>query len=232
MKKLLFSPIFVLLLISASFAPSHAQGVPADSLFVAYKQDSANNCASIALIKANLNAFGLNGIYKERIIDNNTREYLLRDSSKILLTNAELQLAREKFNADISPATTPYLKSIVDVSLICYAIMAKKFPHEFPVLAAPTFEENLAYISDVSFNVKYGTNLLGTGEYFFIPRGRYSGIRGKIGAIVWSPGHTVFANNRKCDMPGSSANFYKFTKSYLRFWGRMWIDPREPKSKP
>lgn len=226
------SSIALLLMLCFCVSKVVAQGVPADSLFVAYKQDSANNCASIAIIKANLNAFGLNGIYKERIIDDNHKEYLLRDSSKIVLTASELQLARERFNADISPATTPYLKNIVDVSLICYAIMAKKFPDEFPKLAFDTYEKNLAYISDVSFNVKYGTNLLGTGEYFFIPRGRYSSIKGKIGAIVWSPGHTVFASNRKCDMQGSSANFYKFTKSYLRFWGRMWIDPTEPNSKP
>lgn len=231
MKKIFYKG-FIVIVICFCVSNLFGQGVSADSLFIAYKQDSANNCASIALIKANLNAFGFKGIYKERIIDDTTKEYLLKDSSKILITASEFELAKAKFNADTSNATTPYLKDILRVSLICYAMMAKKFLSEFPKLASENYHENLDYISDVSFNVKYGTNLLGTGDYFFIPRGRYNSIVGKKGAVVWSPGHTVFASGRKCDMQGSSSNFYKFTKSYLRFWGRMWIDPTEPNVKP
>jgi hypothetical protein len=209
--------------IQGMYFKSFGQGIPADSLFVAYKQDSANNCASIALIKANLNVFGFDGLFKETAINDTTEEFFLKDSSKIILTNAELELARTKFNADTSSATTPYLQRIVRISLVCYAIMAKKFHSEFP-FSDTSYQKNLEHISAVSFNVKYGTNLLGTGDYFFIPRWRYVSIIGKKGAVVWSPGHTVFAYESKCDMRGNSSNFSKHSRSWWRFWGRMWID--------
>jgi hypothetical protein len=208
----------------------YSQEVPADSLFNAYKQDSANNCAAIALIKANLNAFGFD-LFIERRIDDSTREFLLKDSTKILLTDSDIQLAKRKFNADTSSATTPYLKKIVEQSILCYAIMAKKFPYEFPQLATSSYEDNLAFISDISFDVRFGINLLGTGEYFIFLK-RWANIRGKKGVVVWSPHHTVFASERRCDMQGSASNFYRGTWSYIKFWGRMYIDTPALASRP
>ena len=216
--------IMFFVIVGLSYDSLCGQGVPADSLFKAYRQDTANNCASIALIKANLNAFGLNGLFIEMRVNDTANEYTLKDNSKITITSFELELAKTKFNADTSNAITPYLKSILRTSLICYAIMAKKFPDEFPKLSSPSYEANLDYISKVSFDVRYGINLLGTGDFFIFLR-RWSNIEGKNGVVVWSPHHTVFASERKCDMQGSASNFYSGTKSYIRFWGRMYIDP-------
>jgi hypothetical protein len=207
------------------------QGVPSDSLFKAYTQDTANNCASIALIKANLNAFGLYGIYKEKVLDKITSEYTLKDGSKILITKAEIDFARKKFSVDTSNATSAYLRNIVKTSVVCYALMGKRFGIEFPDLGSSSYEKNIDFISDVSFDVRFGIYLLGTADYFIFLT-RWANIRGKKGVVVWSPHHTVFASEKKCDMRGDASNFYRGTKSYIRFWGRMYIDPTELVFKP
>jgi len=222
MKKNIFS---TLLCIQLSLAYAMAQGVPADSLFKAYRQDTANNCASIALIKANLNVFGLDGLYSQRKLSDSTTEFILKDKRKITLSKRETELARSHFRVDTSNAKSPYLHQVIAISQICYAIMAKTFSDEFPQLSRKSFEKDLDYITQTSFDVRFGTNLLGTGGYT-MTLNRYASISGKKGVVVWSPHHTVFANNTTCDMPGNSSLFKKWTKSYIRFWGRMYIDPK------
>jgi hypothetical protein len=222
MKKNIFS---TLLCIQLGLACAMAQGVPADSLFKAYRQDTANNCASIALIKANLNVFGLNGLYTQRKLNDTTSEFTLKDKRKITLSKRETELAKSHFRVDTSNAKSPYLHQVIATSQICYAIMAKTFSDEFPERSKKSFEKDLDYITQTSFDVRFGTNLLGTGDHTLILN-RYASISGKKGVVVWSPHHTVFANNTTCDMPGNSSVFKKWTKSYIRFWGRMYIDPK------
>jgi hypothetical protein len=171
------------------------------------------------------------GIYKQRNVGKNQKEYVLKDQNIVLLNDSEIDLARKQMRIDVSGANSPYLKSIIDTSAVCYAIMAKRFPIEFPKLAKKTYEENLAYISDVSFDVRYGINLLGTGDYVIFLR-RWSSIVGLNGVVVWSPGHTVFASDYKCDMRGNASNFSRGSKSYIRFWGRMYIDPNQTMPAP
>ena len=202
------------------------QSVSAENLFNCYWQDSANNCASIAMIKANLNAFGLDGIFQRSRVNDSTMSYLLKDETVVTVTNNELSLARNMFNADTSNCNTPECAAILHVSFECYAIMAKRFHDEFPWFKSANYENAITYISDTSFDIRYGTNLLGTEAYFFVPKFWYAGIVGKKGAIVWSGHHTVFASDYKCDMRGNSSNFRKGSKSYLRFHGRMWIEPK------
>ncbi|MBB6239951.1 hypothetical protein HDC90_004613 [Pedobacter sp. AK013] len=216
--------LYTFLCIQISLTFAMAQGVPADSLIKAYRQDTANNCASIALIKANLNVFGLDGLYTQRKLSDSTTEFTLKDKRKITLSKRETELARSHFRVDTSDAKSPYLHEVIATSQICYAIMAKTFSDEFPQLSKKSFDKDLDYITQTSFDIRFGTNLLGTGDYTIIMK-RYASIYGKKGAVVWSPHHTVFANNTTCDMPGNSSVFKKWTKSYIRFWGRMYIDP-------
>ncbi|MDI1256954.1 MAG: hypothetical protein PSV16_12730 [Flavobacterium sp.] len=204
-----------------------SQGVPADDLFRAYVQDTANNCASIALIKANLNAFGLKSIYSVKALDADTNIYTLKNKDEVSITKVELDLAAKQFRVNTTNATTPYLKSIVDTSVVCYAIMAKRLHIILPQLSKGNYKDDLAYISDVSFTVYDGVDLLGTGDYVVNLGRHWRKITGKKGVVVWSPHHTVFASERKCDMPGEAAEFHKWTKSYIRFYGRMYIDTEE-----
>lgn len=216
---------FLFFVLTIVFYSGYAQGVPAEKLFNCYWQDSANNCASIAMIKANLNAFGLNGIFTRNKINNKSTEYLLKDGTKITITQEELAKVRSKFNADTTRCSSPECADILHISFECYAIMAKTFPREFKWFKSISYDDALNYISDTSFDIRYGTNLLGTGAYFYKPRFWYTSIVGKKGVIVWSSGHTVFASGNKCDMRGRYANFSKGSLSYTRFHGRMWIDP-------
>lgn len=73
---------------------------PSDSaLLSSFYQGSANNCASIALIKAAMLKYGYNRILSYQ---KETESYrvILKDGTKLMLTEEELQMASEKSDFD------------------------------------------------------------------------------------------------------------------------------------
>lgn len=96
--------------------------VDSDVLFTCYRQGRSGDCVSVGFTKAAIGAFGVNGVFKEKNIDDTHTEVMLKNGKKYILSNDEFLMAdtamniRPGFNADAE---------IMAYARRCFAVMAK-----------------------------------------------------------------------------------------------------------
>lgn len=137
MKTLIFVTLLLLTKISAS---SQITQVTEQQLFGAFKQDfvkfqgiiqklkpGGGNCASIALIKAAIGTFGVNGVFKNVSIDSANRivNVTLQDNSLVDLNFDRLKNGKEYFFIE-KIGTDETSKMIADYARFCFAVMCRK----------------------------------------------------------------------------------------------------------
>jgi hypothetical protein len=62
-----------------------------EKLFKSFKQGERTNCASIALIKASLEVYGLNNLFVVTSETNDSIKVTLKDKSRVLLSKNEIK---------------------------------------------------------------------------------------------------------------------------------------------
>lgn len=112
--------------------------VTEEQLFNAYKQDrvkfagwlsrfgGGGNCASVALIKAAIGTFGINGVFKDVRIDETAKIVYVtrRDDEVIELTFDRLEFAKKYFYI-ASIKQDDISQKIADYSRFCFAVMSR-----------------------------------------------------------------------------------------------------------
>lgn len=112
--------------------------VTEEQLFKSFKQDEVHfegylsmlggggNCASIALIKAAIGTFGLNGVFKNVRVDSASEMvYVTRRDDKVIdLTFDRLQHAKDHFFVEADSTSQTALK-ISDYAAFCFAVMCR-----------------------------------------------------------------------------------------------------------
>jgi hypothetical protein len=152
-------PLFLI----ALFQQSYSQNLSDSILLSSFYQGSANNCASVALIKAAMLKYGYKNIYKLNI-QNNGYQIKFRDSTLLTVTEAERAMAANYSDFDTSGRTSTLgteRDSVLFYLYMSYACIAKYIQnygyylceeqgnyHEPPV---GTFLGALQFITDQSF---------------------------------------------------------------------------------
>lgn len=106
--------------------PSVAQS-PAVLRMQAFAQDQANNCISVALIKAAILRYGVGEVF-DTLRTGTQVQVTLRDGTLLVLTDAERQQAAAwaRFKQPLAPGLpTAERAAIVSYATFCYAVLAK-----------------------------------------------------------------------------------------------------------
>ena len=182
-----------LLLYSFSFTSLYSQ-IDANLLYNCYKQGKRGNCASIALIKASLNVYGLENVFQIVNSSDSAKTIRLKNGKDVTITKEELAAA--KSSADFVKLRDD-CDDVYNYSILCYAIMAKMRQSD----------ENLPdYLSALTKLQKgyYTPNiykLLGLENNVKLLK-RGSDISSKCGVVAWRPNHALFTCNGYCDEHG------------------------------
>lgn len=129
-------------------------------LTAAFHQGAAGNCASIGLIKAAIEAFGVNNIFS---LSKSGDTYIanLRSGFQVSFTEAELERSKVEghfqrgFPDD--PAKEPLYQEIHKYAQLCFAVMVARHKQYYNT---PTFEEALQYLKNGA-NAHYVSTFLG-----------------------------------------------------------------------
>ncbi len=186
--------------------------IDSEVLFKSFRQGQRANCASIALIKASLEVYGLNNLFFIINEKNETTKYILKDSSIVLLSKEELALADSSAGFEIIEESQDS-RAILKYAKLTYAIMAK---HKQNIENYKTFVEALE-------DLEYGANAEDVYKYLgfkkrkqVIKLKRFSG--GNLcGLIAWSPAHAVYACDGYMDYHGRKATLW------AKYSGRIQI---------
>ncbi|HRG88092.1 MAG TPA: hypothetical protein PLW44_03670 [Chitinophagales bacterium] len=92
-----------------------------------FKQGAANNCASIAIIKAAIHRYGIDNVYAEQISDNGDTQITMRDKTTFEISAKEVAKWAPKskyihINGDATLRTYEYALKCFAVLVKCYAI--------------------------------------------------------------------------------------------------------------
>ncbi|MBB6237579.1 hypothetical protein HDC90_002201 [Pedobacter sp. AK013] len=126
-----------LLLFIIQMANAQITKVTTQELYKAFKQDRVHfagilsrfggggNCASVALIKASIGTFGINGVFKEVKTDSTAKMVYIkrRDDKIIVLSFDRLNFAKKHFF--IKTQTDAISKKISDYAAFCFAVMCR-----------------------------------------------------------------------------------------------------------
>lgn len=186
-----FAAVYILL----SFC-SYGQ-VDSERLFKSFRQGERTNCASIALIKASLEVYGLNNLFRIDSADVNAMRVTLKDNSTLLLSKLELSSAAQSAGFVLIDSTQES-RDILRYAVLTYGIMAK---HKQNIEDYKTYEEALE-------ELEYGADASEVYTYLGFKKGkqvvrhrRFTG--GYLcGLIAWSPAHAVYACNGYMDYHG------------------------------
>lgn len=127
-KNIFFTASFVLLMLFAWAQQSVAQHHPIEGtvLINAFKQNkNANNCAAIALIKASIGTFGLNGVIATKGQTDSTFICTLRNGKSFTINSRELQYssAKSKFVQKANDSASIQIKLLADT---LFTVMCKQ----------------------------------------------------------------------------------------------------------
>ena len=94
-----------------------------EQIFTCFRQGNTGDCVSVALIKAAICVYGVNGVFKERPIDDSKTEVTLKNGKKYILTKDEFDMAKEAMR--IKPSKYGGIPEVMDYATRCFAVMAK-----------------------------------------------------------------------------------------------------------
>lgn len=183
--------------------------VDADNLFTCFRQGERGNCASIALIKAAINVFGIDSVFSEQRINDTLIQAVLKNGRKYSISNSDLQFAQK--SADFKIQVNGH-EEIINYAIKCYAVMGK-VRQELEGL--DTYKESLEYLERGYYTPSVYV-LLGM-ENNVIHLKRFSNISSKCGIVAWRTKHAVFACNGFMDDHGRKESVS------LRYYGRFQL---------
>jgi len=200
-----------LLLLLLSFSAAYGQ-IDCDRLFTSFKQGERPNCASIALIKASLNVYGLNNLFDIEKVDNDNWKVTLKNNESFTLNNEEIGKARKSADFVIIHDDDENRK-IVEYAVLTYAVMAKYMQiidGEKDFDSALYDLETGAYTPTVYkyLGFKVGKQIVKLKR---LSGGSYSGL------VAWSSAHAVFACDRYMDYHGVK------TPLWFKYSGRFMV---------
>ena len=99
-------------------------------VFTSFKQGAANDCASIAVIKASIATFGMdttNGVFKDDHVgqDDGVHHITLRGGDALTISPAQISQAKDYSKFEMVAGATPE-PQIVDRAYLLYAVMAQR----------------------------------------------------------------------------------------------------------
>jgi hypothetical protein len=178
------------LLIGLFFLSMSYGQIDSETLFKSFKQGERTNCASIALIKASLNVYGLNNLFSLDITNPDLFKATLKDNSIVTINLEELKMAEESAGFIIIE-DTQISRDITKYAVLTYAIMAKHKQN----LEKSDFKTYKEALDDL----EYGAFAGDVYKYLGFKKGkqvvkhkRFTG--GNLcGLIAWSNAHAVYA---------------------------------------
>ncbi|WP_218155306.1 hypothetical protein [Chitinophaga sp. YR627] len=172
--------------------------VSCDDLFNSFKQGERPNCASIALIKAALNIYGLNNLFLIERISDTSQKIILKNNKSFILTNSEISQANQ--SADfVFIADNAETRKIVEYAVLTYAVMAKNKQIIDEEVDFRTALENLEYGAYTPTVYK----CLGFEKGKQVKKLRRLSGGDYSGMVAWSSAHAVFACEGYMDYHGS-----------------------------
>jgi hypothetical protein len=183
-------------------------------LIKAFNQGAANNCASIALIKAAIEVHGTDGVFK---LTKNQQDYTakLKNGAEVIFTQQELDLSIKValFTPGLSEDAAEQLvyNEILLYAQKCFAVMVCMHQQ---INQEATFEKALNVLNNGA-NSNYISAFLGLEQYTTDRIRRMN--PGEKGMIAWAQKpwlkHTVFMSQNVFDDDGSvSRNVSRFPK--------------------
>lgn len=194
--KTLMKKIVLTLLTSIFVIPTYSQ-ISSDKLFECFKQGERPNCASIALIKASLNVYGLNNLFNIEKVDDTSHKITLKNNTSFVLTNTEINRAKQSADFVLLNDNEENRK-IIDYAILTYAVMAKN----------KEIIDKEKNFDDALDNLEYGAYTPTVYKYLGFEKGkqieklrRLTGSN-NCGLVAWSPVHAVFACESYMDYHG------------------------------
>jgi hypothetical protein len=224
-----------ILLVSLLSTLTKAQSIDTSRyLFEAFDQGNdamAGNCASIALIKASIACFGLNGIYEETKLGDDLL-IKLKNGTQLTVTREELLIARDNCFFDTSSyksSSTSLAKLRVDIyrrAYTTYAVMIKwvMLNGDGNSTVGNGCKDSCNYKSFNSAlcDLATGINshhlyyLLGLEDYTTCTKNKQQ-LKDKAFGVVWRGGHTIYSSNELYDYYNKSRSlpvkWYPFFKN-------------------
>ncbi|AWI25889.1 hypothetical protein [Flavobacterium pallidum] len=174
----------------------------------AFRQHGFGNCTSIGIIKASIEAFGINNVF-ESIPTTEGMQVNLRSDKQILLTKSDLQYAIENAGFELLESTEEK-KTILDYAKLCFAVICK----------SKQIAEEYDNFQDAVTDVNNGESATDAPRYLglegyreFI---RYRDVDDFGGIVAHSPRHTVYVSHGYYDDYGTPNKL-----SSLREWARF-----------
>jgi hypothetical protein len=204
-----------------------------DELFYAFAQGqvltntlSAGNCASVALIKAAIEAFGLNAVFNQ-VETSDGFEITLRNGQTIQLTKTEHQQAKKASAFMPGKGKDAQQQAVFDgireYAYLCFAVIVKhvalhgevfKKGHSVP---AADWTEAIEMVNDGLYT-PLCYHYLGLENHVRKLKD-LSSTKGRGAIVAWSGGHAVYVNDQRYDKGGAPAAMRP------RFYGRFQIIP-------
>lgn len=191
MKKISLT-LFSLVIIMSTYSQ-----ISCDTLFECFKQGERPNCASIALIKASLNVYGLDNLFRIEKMDDASQKIILKNNTSFVLTNAEINKAKQSADFVLIKDNEENRK-IIDYAVLTYAVMAKN-------KQIIDKEENFDRALD---NLEYGAYTPTVYKYLGFEKGKQIEKLRRLtggsycGVVAWSSVHAVFACESYMDYHG------------------------------
>jgi len=164
---------------------------------------SLGNCASIALIKASLEIFGLDNLF-EHSIEEGVHNIKLKDGTKLSFTSEELSRSNDVIDFQLNELDPDKLELYIKIhkySQLAICAMTKRVMEIGEAgQGQGNFEDALRALNDGA-NTPNLPRTLGLQSYFTSPR-YYMSAKNK-GMIGWLSGHTVYISQRHMDYYGS-----------------------------
>lgn len=127
-KSLILTGYFICLalLVRAQITGAQNNSIRGTILINAFKQNKkVNNCAAIALIKASIGTFGLNGVLTTQHRTDSTFTYMLRNKERVTISTRELHysIAKSSILQNPTDSISNQVRMLADT---CFAVMCKQ----------------------------------------------------------------------------------------------------------
>ncbi|MBB6330862.1 hypothetical protein HNP24_001812 [Chryseobacterium sediminis] len=184
-----------------------------EDLIQSFWQQGANNCASIALIKAAIGTFGLNNIFQ---LEESPDKFVasLRDGTKVSFCRADLVLSKKvgsfQKSRNASAEKELLYTAIREYEELCFAVMVAKYNLDNSI---NSFEKSLTSLSNGA-NARFVSQYLGLSNYCSEV---FRGNADRENMIAWEHmpwlKHVVYMSANQYDYYGSVfTNVNKFSK--------------------
>ena len=168
---------------------------------------SLGNCASIAIIKASIEIFGLNNLF-EHSKETNVHRIVLKDGTELTFSDEELLRSNNVVDFQLNEEEEEeeedkieLFKKIHEYSQFAICAMTKRVMEIGEAgQGQGNFEDSLRALNDGA-NTPNLPKALGLQSYFTNPK-YYMSVRNK-GMIGWLSGHTVYISQKYMDYYGS-----------------------------